>query len=69
MEDLIKDFIGRKIDVTCGTTAVYRGEVEDVTNGVARLKDEEGRTVYIATRKISTIMEVSDASHRPGFIA
>ncbi len=69
MEDLIKGFIGRKIDITCGTTAVYRGEVEDVNDGVARIKDDEGRIIYIATKKVSTVIEVSDATHRPGFIA
>ena len=69
MEELIKEMIGRKVDITCGTNAVYRGEVLEVSGGVARLKDEEDRTIYVSTDKISTVIEVSDSTHRPGFIA
>ena len=69
MEELIKGMIGKKIDVTCGTTAVYRGEVLDVKGSVIVLRDEEERTIYVAVDKISTVIEVSEPSHRPGFIA
>ena len=68
MDELIKGMIGKKIDVTCGTSAVYRGEVKQVENGVVTLLDDEDRTIYISTKKISTVTEVSDATHRPGFI-
>jgi hypothetical protein len=69
MEELIKGMIGTKVDITCGTSAVYRGEVLEVRSGVARLKDEDDRTIYLSTDKISTVIEVSDSTHRPGFIA
>jgi uncharacterized protein DUF6897 len=68
MEELIKGLTGKKIDVTCGTTAVYRGEAVDVKGGVLLLNDDEGRTVFVSIDKISTVIEVSDSSHRPGFI-
>lgn len=68
MEELIKELTGKKIDVTCGTTAVYRGEVIDIKGGVLSVKDDEGRVVFVSVDKISTVIEVSDSSHRPGFI-
>lgn len=68
MEELIKGMIGKKIDVTCGTSAVYRGEITDVSNGIAFLRDDDDRTICIAIDKVSTVIEVSDATHRPGFI-
>ncbi|HKX83847.1 MAG TPA: MM0924 family protein [Pyrinomonadaceae bacterium] len=69
MEELIKGMIGTKLDITCGTNAVYRGEVLGVSSGVVRLKDDDERTVYVSAEKISTVVEVSDSTHRPGFIA
>jgi hypothetical protein len=68
MEELIKGMIGKKIDVTCGTTAVYRGEVREVKDRILSLLDDEERTVYVSIDKISTVIEVADTSHRPGFI-
>ena len=30
MEELLKQLMGKKIDVTCGTNAAFRGDVIDV---------------------------------------
>ena len=68
MEELLNQYIGKKIDVSCGTTAVFRGEVVDVRNGILYLKDDEGKVAHIAVDKIAVVYEVSDSSTRPGFI-
>lgn len=68
MEELLKKLKGKKIDVSCGTTAVFRGDVMDVENGVLRLHDEDDRDVFVAIDKISVVGECSDSATRPGFI-
>lgn len=68
MEELLKGLKGKKIDVSCGTTAVFRGTVSGVEDGVLHIIDDDERTVYIAVSKIATVMEYGDSAHRPGFI-
>ncbi len=68
MEELLKKLKGKKIDVLCGTNAVFRGEVMDVDNGILRLHDEDDRDVYVSIDKISIVGECSDSATRPGFI-
>lgn len=68
MEELLKRFIGKKIDVTCATSAVYRGDVIGVESGILEIKDDDDRVVYIAADKIAVVSECSDNSTRPGFI-
>lgn len=69
MEELVKRFVGKKIDVSCGSNAFLRGEVVEVTNGVVHLKDEDDKAAYVSIDKISMIYECSDSASRPGFIA
>lgn len=68
MEEVIGKLIGKKIDVICGTSAVFRGEGLAYANGVLTLKDESGRTFYIDGAKVLAISEVTDGGSRPGFI-
>lgn len=68
MEELLKELIGKKIDVNCGTTAVYRGEAIDVKNGVLQLHNEDDTIVFISIDKISALYECKDLPSRPGFI-
>ena len=68
MEELLQSFEGKKIDVTCGSSAVFRGEVVEAGGGVLRLRDEEGKTLFIAIAKIASVYECSDQAGRPGFI-
>lgn len=68
MEELVKKFIGKKIDVSCGTNAVLRGEVVEVANGVLHLKDDEDKAAFVSIDKIATVYECSDSASRPGFI-
>lgn len=60
--------MGKKIDVSCGTNAVYRGDVVDVRNGILYLKDDEGKVAHIAVDKIAVVYECNETSSRPGFI-
>ena len=68
MEELLRQFAGKKIDVTCGSGVALRGEVRDVSGGVLHIRDEDGKAAYIAIEKIAAVYECSDSASRPGFI-
>jgi hypothetical protein len=68
MEELIKNLTGKKVDVSCGSGAMLRGEVIEVRNGVLFLRDEDEKSAYVAIDKIATVYECSDSASRPGFI-
>lgn len=68
MEELLTQLRGKKIDVTCGTNAAFRGDVVDVKSGVLYLRDEEGRVAYVAVNKIAVVYECKDPHTRPGFV-
>lgn len=68
MEEIIRQLAGKKIDVSCGSGPVLRGEVVDIRDGILYLRDEDERAAYVAIEKIATICECSDSASRPGFI-
>ena len=68
MEEFLKQMMGKKIDVACGSSATVRGDVVDVKGGVLYLRDDEDRVAYIAVEKISVIWEAKDYEVRTGFI-
>jgi len=68
MEELLRNLLGRKIDVSCGTNAAFRGDVMDVKGGVLYLRDEEDKVAYVAVDKIAVVFECKDHPSRPGFI-
>ena len=68
MEELIKRLKGKKVDISCGPGAILRGEVLEVRDSVLYLKDEDGKSAYVAIDKIATVYECSDSAARPGFI-
>ena len=68
MEELLKQLMGKKIDVTCGTNAAFRGDVMDVKSGVLYLRDETEKVAYVAIDKIAVVYEIKDQHARPGFI-
>ena len=68
MEELLKQLLGKKIDVTCGTNAAFRGDVVDVKSGVLYLRDEDDKVAYVAIDMIAVVFEVTDHQSRPGFI-
>ncbi|MBK9529876.1 MAG: hypothetical protein IPO41_16540 [Acidobacteria bacterium] len=68
MEELLKQLMGKKIDITCGTNATFRGDVIDVTSGVLYLRDEDDKVAYVAIDKVAVVYEVKEPQSRPGFI-
>ena len=68
MEEILKNLTGRKIDVSCGSGPILRGEVKEVRDGVLYLRDDDDKPAYVSIDKIASIYECSDSSSRPGFI-
>jgi len=68
MEELLKKFVGKEIDIAFGVNSVIRGEVTDVRDGLVFLRDEEQRSVYITLDKVSVVWEVKESHSRPGFV-
>ncbi|MBP6002817.1 MAG: hypothetical protein KA746_05235 [Pyrinomonadaceae bacterium] len=68
MEELLRQLMGKKIDVTCGINATFRGDVVDVKSGVLYLRDETGEVAYVAVDKIAVLYECKDQHTRPGFV-
>lgn len=69
MEELLNQLLGKKIDVTCGTNAAFRGDVVDVKAGVLYLRDEDERVAYVSIDKIAVIYECKETHPRPGFVS
>lgn len=68
MEEILRQLSGKKVDVSSGITAVFRGDVVDVNNGVLYLRGEDEKLTYVAIDKIAAIYECGDTLARPGFI-
>jgi hypothetical protein len=68
MEELLKQLLGKKIDVTCGTNATFRGDVVDVKSGVLYLRDEDDKVAYVGIDKIAVVYECKEEHVRPGFV-
>ena len=64
----MKALMGKKVDVTCGNNATFRGDVIDVKGGVLYLRDEDDKVAYVATDKIAVVFELDDKPTRPGFV-
>lgn len=69
MEELLNQLLSKKIDVTCGTNAAFRGDVVDVKAGVLYLRDEDDRVAYVSIDKIAVIYECKENHPRPGFVS
>ena len=60
--------MGKKVDISCGANAAFRGDVIDVKADVLYLRDEDEKVAYVAIDKIALIIECKDTNARPGFI-
>ena len=69
MEEFLKQFIGKSVDVSCTAAPVVRGEVVDVKTGILHLRDEDENLSYVAIDKIAVIGEVKESVTRPGFVS
>lgn len=68
MEEFLKQLMGKKIDVSCGTSGTVRGDVVDVKQGILYLRDESERVAYVTIEKIAVVWEVQEQQSRPGFV-
>lgn len=68
MEEKLREFEGRKIDVNCGSGASYRGLVLSGNDGILSLRDESDTTIFISIDRIIAITECLEPAIRPGFI-
>lgn len=68
MEEFLKQLMGKKIDISCGTSSTVRGDVVEVKNGLLHLRDEHERTAYVAIEKVAIVWEVKEHQTRPGFV-
>jgi hypothetical protein len=68
VEDFLARLIGRKIDIYCGGGSSLRGEVLKVEMGVLHLRDDDGKSCYVAVNKIVAVWEARDDEHRAGFV-
>jgi hypothetical protein len=69
MEHFLSKLIGKKLDIYCGGASSLRGNVTKVESGVLHLRDNEGRSCYVAIDKIVVVWESKDDEHRAGFVA
>ena len=69
MEDFLSRMIGKRLDVYCTGASSLRGEVLKVESGVMHLRDNEGKSCYIAIDKIVVVWEARDDEHRAGFVS
>ena len=68
MEDFLSRLIGRKLDIYCGGDSSLRGEVLKVEMGVLHLRDDNGKSCYVAVDKIVVVWDARDDEHRAGFV-
>jgi hypothetical protein len=69
MEEKLRSYQGKKLDVNCGTSAIFRGTVEKVEDGILKIKDELDVVSHISIERIIAVTECSESSTRPGFVA
>lgn len=68
MEELLKQLMGKKVEVSCGANATFGGEVVDIKDGVLYLRDQDDRVAYAAVDKIAIVWEEKESLSRPGFV-
>ncbi|NNE67642.1 MAG: hypothetical protein HKN33_13855 [Pyrinomonadaceae bacterium] len=68
MKEFLQQMMGKEMDVSCGTSAVVRGTVVDVKDGILYMRDEDERVAYVVIEKIAFIWEVTDKEPRAGFM-
>lgn len=68
MEKLLETMVGKEVEITCGNSTGFRGEVVGLTPGVISLRDKDGKTVHIAVEAVVAVNEVNHEHIRPGFV-
>lgn len=68
MEEILKKFVGKEIDIAFGSTATVRGVVKEIRGGLLFLEDEDSRTACVQIDKIAVVWESDDTHGKPGFV-
>jgi hypothetical protein len=68
MDEKLREFDGKRIDINCGAGAVFRGVVKEVGEKIVVIQDENDRSILIAIKKIIAVTECHEPITRPGFI-
>ncbi|HEX5875779.1 MAG TPA: MM0924 family protein [Pyrinomonadaceae bacterium] len=68
MEDFLSRLTGKRLDIYCGGASSLRGEVLKVESGVLHVRDDDGKSCYIAIDKIVVVWEARHDEHRAGFV-
>ncbi len=68
MNEFLLQMMGKKLDISCGGSAIVRGEVVDVKSNVLFLRDENERVAYVAIDRIAIVWEVKENESRAGFV-
>ena len=68
MEELLKSFVGKQVDISFGANSIVRGDVSEVRDGVLFMEDEDQRAVFISIDKINVVWQIKETHSRPGFV-
>jgi hypothetical protein len=68
MDEFLRQLMGKQIDVSCGTSAVVRGDVVDIKDGLLYLRDDDDRVSYVVIDKIAFIWEIKGEESKAGFV-
>jgi hypothetical protein len=68
MEEKLKGYEGKRVDINCGAGAIFRGKVSSVESGLVTIIDEDDRVTSIAIEKMIAVTECHEPITRPGFI-
>ena len=68
MDEFLTQLMGKRIDISCGSSAIVRGDVMAVKDGILYLRDEDERVAYVSVEKIAIVWEVKEHQTRPGFV-
>ena len=69
MEEKLRSLEGKRVDINCGTGAIFRGTVKEVEEKLVTIVDEDHElNTAISIKKIIAVTECVDPVTRPGFI-
>lgn len=68
MENQIREFIGKRADIYCGNSSVFRGKVESVDGGIVRIADDSEKVIFVNVAHVIAISGVLESASRPGFV-
>lgn len=68
MEEKLAELKGKRVDLNCGSGAIFRGVINEVDDGVLSITDEDSLITRITIRKIIAVTECVEPVTRPGFI-